>query len=80
MHARVKLDVHIQGMRLGQGEVLQRLLNESQVAEAEHLWLKVVLDNVVVAVHLGTHHHDGQVDAGTTQLHTFVGEGNSEVV
>ena len=59
MHARVEFDVDIQRMRLGQGHVLHRLLDELQITETEHLWFKMIFDDVVVAVHLWTHHHDG---------------------
>ena len=67
-------------MRLGQGEVLNGTFDELQVAEAEHLRLQVILDDVVVAIHLRAHHHDGQVDARTAQLHALVGEGHSEII
>ena len=40
----------------------------------------MVFDDVIVAVHLGAHHHDGQIDASTTQLYTFVSKCNSQII
>ena len=40
----------------------------------------MVFDDIVVTVYLRAHHHDGQVDARTAQLHAFVGKSHRQVV
>mgnify|MGYP007101855533 CR=1 FL=1 len=78
VHPGVEFHVDVQGdgdSRDGQGA-----LDEFQIAEAEHLRFQMVFDDVVVAVDLGTHHHDGQVDARAAQLHTLIGKSHGEVV